>query len=237
MYDKRVALITGAYKGLGLEIARQLGQQGIVVIVSARSIAKAEDAAAQLRKEQIEARGVELDVTDSSHIQSVTELINREYGRLDILVNNAGVYLDHLGNSPDVMRASFEANVFGPQALSDALLPLLKQSDAGRIVNQSSILGSLGTLLADEMLGPRSVPGYTTSKAAMNAWTVQLSIALRDTNVKVNACHPGWVKTDMGGEGAPMEISEGAETAVWLATLPADGPTGGFFHKQELLPW
>lgn len=234
---KKVALITGAYKGLGLEIARQLGQQGIVVLLGARSRILAEEAALVLGKEQIEARGVELDVTDSGHIHNVAELIKKEYGRLDILVNNAGIYLDHLGNNLDVMRRSFEVNVFGPQALSEALLPLLRLSAAGRIVNQSSILGSLGTLLSNDMFGSRSVPAYTTSKAAMNAWTAQLSIALRDTNVKVNACHPGWVKTDMGGEGAPMEVSEGAETAVWLATLPVDGPTGGFFHKQEALPW
>ncbi|WP_138755387.1 SDR family oxidoreductase [Paenibacillus sinopodophylli] len=235
--EKKVALITGAYKGLGLEIARQLGQQGIIVLLGARSIEKAEVAAAELREEKIEARGVELDVTDSTHISSATEWIESEYGRLDILVNNAGIYLDHLGNTLDVMRSSFEVNVFGPQALSEALLPLLKASPAGRIVNQSSILGSLGTLLSDEMLGSASAPAYTTSKAALNAWTVQLSIRLKTTNVKVNACHPGWVKTDMGGDGAPMEISEGAETAVWLATLPADGPTGGFFHKEEALPW
>ncbi|MEW9698419.1 SDR family oxidoreductase [Paenibacillus sp. SI8] len=237
MNDKKVALITGAYKGLGLEIARQLGRQGIAVLLGARSIARADEAAAGLRKEQIEARGVELDVTDAGHIRSITELIEREYGRLDILVNNAGVYLDHLGNNLEVMRSSFEVNIFGPQALTEALLPLLKVSAAGRIVNQSSILGSLGTILSNDMLGSRAVPAYTTSKAAMNAWTAQLSIALRDTNVKVNACHPGWVKTDMGGDGAPMEVSEGAETAVWLATLLADGPTGGFFHKQEALPW
>ncbi len=235
--NKKVALITGAYKGLGLEIARQLGQQGNIVLLGARSIAKAEEAAAELRKEQMEARGVELDVTDSDQIRSVADLIKQDYGRLDILVNNAGVYLDHLGNTLEVMRDSFEVNVFGPQALSEELLPLLKASPAGRIVNQSSILGSLGTLLSNDMFGSRSAPAYTTSKAAMNAWTAQLSIRLRDTNVKVNACHPGWVKTDMGGEGAPMEVSEGAETAVWLATLPADGPTGGFYHKQETLPW
>ncbi|GMK40620.1 short-chain dehydrogenase [Paenibacillus sp. CCS19] len=237
MSEKKVALITGAYKGIGVEIARQLGRQGVTVLLGARSAAKAEEAAAGLREEQIEARGLELDVTDSGQINAAAELIQREYGRLDILVNNAGVYLDHLGNNLDVMRGSFEVNVFGPQALSEALLPLLKASPAGRIVNQSSILGSLGTLLSNDMFGSRSVPAYTTSKAAMNAWTVQLSIALRDSNVKVNACHPGWVKTDMGGESAPMEVSEGAETAVWLATLPSDGPTGGFFHKQAALPW
>lgn len=235
--DKKIALITGAYKGLGLEIGRQLGRQGILVLLGARDPAKAEQAAALLRAENLDARGVELDITNSEHIYSVAKAIETDYGRLDILVNNAGVYLDHLGNNIDVMRNTFEVNVFGPQALTEALLPLLKASPEGRIVNQSSILGSLSTLLSDDMYGSRAVPAYTTSKAALNAWTAQLSLSLKDTNVKVNASHPGWVKTDMGGEGAPMDIDEGAETAVRLATLPYDGPTGGFFHKEFALPW
>lgn len=234
---KQVALITGAYKGLGLEIGRQLGQMGIIVLLGARDRSKAEVAAHILQGEHIEAHGVELDVTNSDHIKAVVKKIESDFGRLDILVNNAGVYTDHLGTHIDAIRASFEVNLFGPQALTEALLPLLKASPACRIVNQSSILGSLGTLLTNPMYGERSVPAYTTSKAALNAWTVQLSIALRDTMIKVNSCHPGWVKPDMGGDGAPMEIREGAESAVWLATLPKDGPTGGFFHKREPLPW
>ncbi|MBB3113725.1 NAD(P)-dependent dehydrogenase (short-subunit alcohol dehydrogenase family) [Paenibacillus phyllosphaerae] len=234
---KQVALITGAYKGIGLEIGRQLGQLGIIVLLGARSLSKAEAAATLLREEQIEAHGIELDITNPDHIQAAVRRLETEFGKLDILINNAGVYTDHLGTPVEAVRASFEVNLFGPLALTDALLPLLKASPAGRIVNQSSILGSLGTLLTNPMYGVRSVPAYTSSKAALNAWTVQLSIALRDTTIKVNACHPGWVKTDMGGADAPMEIHEGAESAVWLATLPQDGPTGGFFHKRELLPW
>lgn len=237
MNNNKIALITGAYKGIGLEIGRQLGRQGITVLLGARSLSQAEGAAAQLQEENIHAHAVELDVTDQGHIQSVVSYIEREYGKLDILVNNAGTYLDHLGNNVDVMRRTFEVNVFGAQALTEALLHLLKASPDGRVVNQSSILGSVSTILSDDMYGSKTAPAYTTSKAALNAWTAQLSIALRGTNVKVNACHPGWVKTDMGGEHAPMEIHEGAETAVSLATLPKDGPTGGFFHKSEVLPW
>ncbi|WP_337104300.1 SDR family oxidoreductase [Paenibacillus sp. YIM B09110] len=235
--NNKIALITGAYKGIGLEIGRQLGRQGVTVLLGARSLAKAEEAAAGLQAENIHAYGVELDVTNANHIGSVASHIEKEYGKLDILINNAGTYLDHLGNNVDVMRSTFEVNVFGAQALTEAVLHLLKASPEGRVVNQSSILGSVGTILSDEMYGSRSVPAYTTSKAALNAWTAQLSIALRDTNIKVNACHPGWVKTDMGGEHAPMEVHEGAETAVSLATLQADGPTGGFFHRGEALPW
>ena len=235
--NEKIALITGANKGIGLEIARQLGKLGIIVLVGARSLQKAEQAAEQLQAEQIRAYPMKLDVTDHQHIRSATDRIETEYGKLDVLVNNAGIYVDHEGSDIDVMRRGFETNFFGAYALTASLLHLLKLSSAGRIVNQSSILGSVGTILANEMYGTASAPAYTASKAALNAWTAQLSIQLRDTSIKVNACHPGWVKTDMGGSGAVMEIQEGAETAVYLATLPSDGPTGGFFHKQETLPW
>lgn len=234
---KKIALITGANKGIGLEIGRQLGQQGIIVLLGARDMSKAENAAKQLREENIEAYPVELDVTDPAHIQQVVAKIEKEYGKLDILVNNAGIYLDHEGNNTDVMRRTFDVNIFGAHALTEALLHLLKASPEGRIVNQSSILGSISTILTNDMYAGAAVPAYTVSKAAMNAWTAQLSITFRGTNLKVNACHPGWVKTDMGGQGALLEIHEGAETAVYLATLPTDGPSGGFFHKTESLPW
>lgn len=235
--NERIALITGANKGIGLEIARQLGKQGMIVLIGARSLSKAEEAAALLQAEQIRAYALELDVTDRRHIASAADRIETEYGKLDVLVNNAGIFTDHEGTDIEVMRRSFETNFFGAYALTDSVLHLLKRSPAGRIVNQSSILGSLGTILANEMYGRASAPAYTTSKAALNAWTAQLSIQLRDTSIKVNACHPGWVKTDMGGSGAVMEIHEGAETAVYLATLPEDGPSGGLFHKQDALPW
>ncbi|TYP74115.1 SDR family oxidoreductase [Paenibacillus methanolicus] len=236
MNDK-IALITGANKGIGLEIARQLGKQGMIVLVGARSLPKAEEAAAKLQAERIQAYPMELDVTNRQHIAYAADRIEKEYGKLDVLVNNAGIYLDHEGTDVDMMRRSFDTNFFGAYALTDSLLHLLKASPEGRIVNQSSILGSVGTILGNDMYGKASAPGYTASKAAMNAWTAQLSIQLGDTPIKVNACHPGWVKTDMGGSGAVMEIHEGAETAVYLATLPGDGPTGGLFHKQEPLPW
>lgn len=235
--NEKIALITGANKGIGLEIARQLGKQGMIVLVGARSLQKAEQAAAQLQAEQIQAYPMKLDVTDQEHIRSATDRIETEYGKLDVLVNNAGIYVDHEGTDVDLMRRSFETNFFGAYALTTSLLHLLKLSPSGRIVNQSSILGSVGTILMNEMYGRASAPAYTTSKAALNAWTAQLSIQLRDTPIKVNACHPGWVKTDMGGSGAVMEIHEGAETAVYLSTLPGNGPTGGLFHKQEILPW
>jgi NAD(P)-dependent dehydrogenase (short-subunit alcohol dehydrogenase family) len=235
-HAKSVALITGANKGLGLEIACQLGQKGIAVVLGARQ-GKAEAPAAALRAEGLDARAVELDVTSSADIAALPAFFESTFGRLDILVNNAGVQLDTgFDTSPDSLRQTYEANVIGPYAITQALLPLLRQSPAGRIVNQSSILGSLATIGAGQG-GSWATPGYTSSKAALNMLTVVLAQHLADTSIKVNAAHPGWVKTDLGGDGAPLGVREGARTAVRLALLPTDGPTGGYFHEEESLPW
>lgn len=233
---KPVALITGANKGLGLEIARQLGQKGIAVVLGARQ-GKAEASAAELRAEGLDAHAVELDVTNDTDIAALPTFFESTFGRLDILVNNAGVQLDNgFDTSPDSLRQTYEANVIGPYSITQALLPLLRQAPAGRIVNQSSILGSLATISAGQG-GSWATPGYTSSKAALNMLTVVLAQHLADTNIKVNATHPGWVKTDLGGDSAPLAVREGARTAVRLALLPADGPTGGYFHEEESLPW
>ena len=234
--SKPVALITGANKGLGLEIARQLGQQGIAVVLGARQH-KAEDPAADLRTQGLDARALTLDVTSAADIASLPAFFQATFGRLDILVNNAGVQLDDgLATSPDALRQTYEANVIGPYAITQALLPLLRQAPAGRIVNQSSILGSLATISAGQG-GSWATPGYTSSKAALNMLTVVLAQQLAATAIKVNAAHPGWVKTDLGGPHALLDVAEGARTAVRLALLPPDGPTGGFFHNEEPLPW
>ncbi len=234
--SKKVALITGANKGLGLEIARQLGQLGIVVVLGARQ-GKAEAPAAELRAQGLDAHAVELDVTHAADIAALPPFLEATFGRLDILVNNAGVQLDE---GPEVsvaaLRQTYEANVIGPYAITQALLPLLRHSPAGRIVNQSSILGSLATISAGQG-GDWATPGYTSSKAALNMLTIVAAQQLAYTNIKVNAAHPGWVKTDLGGPNALLDVSEGAKTAVRLALLPADGPTGGYFHDSEHLPW
>ena len=233
---QKVALITGANKGLGLEIARQLAQQGVAVVLGARQ-GKADAPAAALRAQGLDARAVELDVTNATDIAALPAFFASNFGRLDILVNNAGVQLDTgFDTSPDLLRQTYEANVIGPYAITQALLPLLRQAPAERIVNQSSILGSLATIGAGQG-GSWATPGYTSSKAALNMLTVVLAQHLAETNIKVNAAHPGWVKTDLGGDGAPLDVREGARTAVRLALLPADGPTGGYFHEQESLPW
>jgi NAD(P)-dependent dehydrogenase (short-subunit alcohol dehydrogenase family) len=240
----KVALITGANKGIGLETARQLGKQGVTILLGARDLAKGEQAAEVLRGIGVDARAVKLDVLDPADYTAVAKLIEKDFGQLDILINNAGLLKEQLGanstliTSEDTLRQTFETNFFSVVALTNALLPLLKKSDAGRIVNLSSILGSL-TLHATpgSPIYEAKVFAYDTTKTALNAYTIHLAHALKDTKIKVNSAHPGWVKTDMGTDAAPMELVDGAKTSVELATLPADGPTGGFFHMGKPLPW
>ena len=244
MNSKKTALITGANKGIGLETSRQLGRQGITVLLGTRDARKGEAAAAELRKEGIDAHSIDLDVSKSESIRRAAETLERDFGRLDILVNNAGVMKHEKGEkvSEQTMgawRETFDTNVFGLIETTQAFLPLLRKSEAGRIVNLSSILGSIalhakpGSPIYDN----KSVSAYNVSKAAVNAYTVQLAYELKDTKIKVNAAHPGWVKTEMGGEGAVMEIVDGAKTSVALATLPEDGPHGTFVHLGQPLPW
>lgn len=241
---KKVALISGANKGIGFETARQLGKKGITVLLGARDLAKGEAAAEQLKKEGIDARAVRLDVATSADAKAVAELIGKEFGKLDILVNNAGVMLEGIGGnttktiSEADLRKTFDTNFFATVSVTNALLPLLEKSDAGRIVNVSSILGSLGLHAAEgSPIYEAKAFAYDASKAALNAYTIHLAHALKGTNIKVNSAHPGWVKTDMGTDAAPMEVVDGAKTEVELATLGPDGPTGGFFHMGETIIW
>ncbi len=237
MANKKIALVTGANKGLGLEIAKQLAQQGILVVLAARDEVKAAQTAEKLRAQGLDAHPVKLDVTDAEDIAKIPGFLKSKFGGLDILVNNAGVSGAGRAETVELMREVYETNVFGLYALTQALLPLLKASPAGRIVNQSSILGSLTLISGGHGGSWRSEIAYTSSKAALNMLTVVQAALLNDTNIKVNAAHPGWVKTDMGGGNATLDIPEGAKTAVQLATLPADGPTGTYTHLGETLPW
>ncbi len=233
---QKVALITGANKGLGLEIARQLGKQNITVILGSRDAGRGEAAAQTLKSEDIDAHTVKLEVTEPDDIAALPAYLEQNFGRLDILVNNAGVLAEQEGVTPDVLRQTYEANVIAPYALTQALLPLLKASPAGRIVNQSSALGSLTLNASGDLPVTWMLPAYNSSKAALNMLTVIQAALLKDTPVKVNAAHPGSVKTDMNQQG-DLTVEVGAQTAVTLATLPDDGPTGGFFHLGETLPW
>src|SRR5271155_5228069 len=234
--DKKVALITGGNKGIGLETARQLGKLGITVLVGARDLAKGEAAVVELKKDGVEARAVKLDVDNSADYAAVAKLIEKDYGKLDILINNAGIMIDSRKSnetsktSKDLLHKTFNTNFFAAVGLTQALLPLLRKSLGGRIVNLSSILGS-NTLHATpgSFIYDAKTFAYDASKAALNSFTIHLAHELKDTKIKVNSAHPGWVKTDMGGEGAQMEIVDGAKTSVELATLGEDGPSGGYF--------
>jgi NAD(P)-dependent dehydrogenase (short-subunit alcohol dehydrogenase family) len=241
---KKIALITGGNKGIGLETARQLGKLGITVLVGARDQAKGEAAVAELKKDGVDALAVKLDVDNPSDYEAVKKLIEKDYGRLDILVNNAGIMLDgRKGNetsktSQDVLRKTFNTNFFAVVGLTQALLPLLKKSVGGRIVNLSSILGS-NTLHATpgSFIYDAKTFAYDASKAALNSFTIHLAHELKDTKIKVNSAHPGWVKTEMGGEGAQLDVETGAKTSVELATLQDSGPNGAYVHLGKPLPW
>ena len=242
---KKVALITGANKGIGLETGRQLGKLGFAVLLGARDVPKGEAAAKLLRADGIDARAVKLDVTKADDIAAVARMVESKFGKLDVLVNNAGVMLEkgwtqNTTSTTDLekLRATFDANVFAVVAVTSALLPMLRKADAARIVNVSSILGSVSyqATPGSPTYGTKLL-AYNASKAALNMFTIHLAHELRGTKMKVNSAHPGWVKTDLGGSAAPMSAADGAKTEVELATLPADGPTGGFFHMGEAIPW
>lgn len=243
---KKIALVTGGNKGLGLETSRQLAAAGVVVLLAARDAAKGEAAAKTLQAEGLDVRALKLDVDQPADHAAAASRIESEFGRLDILVNNAGVMLDpSFGQknetsitTQDVLRRTFDTNFFAVVALTQTLLPLLRKSAAGRIVNLSSILGSL-TLHATKgsPIYDSKVFAYDASKAALNSFTIHLAHELADTKIKVNSVHPGWVKTDMGTDAAPMELPEGAKTTVAMALLAEDGPTGTFVHLGKTVPW
>ena len=242
--DKKVALITGASRGIGFETAKQLGEKGITVVVGARKLEAAEETAAKLNAQGIDAYGIQLEVTSAADRNAAARFIEERFGKLDILINNAGVG-SSTGFTPvtsqvtdEELERIFATNLFAVVSLTRELLPLIKKSPAVRIVNLSSILGSL-TLHAtpgSPIYDFKSV-AYDASKSALNAYTIHLAYELKDTPIKVNSAHPGWVKTEMGTDAAPMEIPEGAQTSVALALLGPDGPTGGYIHLGQELPW
>jgi NAD(P)-dependent dehydrogenase (short-subunit alcohol dehydrogenase family) len=249
--SETVAFITGGNKGIGLATAHDLGELGIIVVIGSRDEAHGQAAIAELQSRGIaRAECVRFDVTQPGDHQRIAQYLEKRYGKLDILINNAGIQLEEADfESPsgfnttgtvalEVLRKTFETNFFAVVTLTQVLLPLIGKAPAGRIVNLSSILGSL-TLHSNPSSGIYSLKpfAYDASKTALNAFTVHLAQELRKTKIKVNSAHPGWVKTDMGGPTAPLDVSEGAKTGVELATLPDDGPTGGYFHLGKSLPW
>lgn len=242
---KKVALITGANKGLGFQTAKELGQKGIKVLVGARNEERGNNAVEQLKNEGIDAEFIQLDVSDSSSIKNAVNTIESKHGQLNILVNNAGMihpnesWEQNSVNSltQDVLRSTFETNFFGLVDLTQQLVPLIRKSDQGNIVNVSSVLGSLTEATNPESDYFAVKPfSYNASKAAVNSYTIHLATALKEDNIKVNSAHPGWVQTDLGTEHAPLTVEEGARTIVDLA-LDTSDKTSHFEHLGEPIAW
>ncbi|MGH3202623.1 MAG: SDR family oxidoreductase [Streptosporangiaceae bacterium] len=225
-----IALITGANKGIGLETARQFGARGFTVLAGARDQARGLEAERALRADGVDARFVSLDVTLDASVREAADWIEREYGRLDILVNNAGIARGNPPSQTDLnaMREVYEVNVFGVIRVTKAMLPLMRRAPAARIVNVSSEVGSISSM-TDPASPLAQMPGslaYPSSKAALNMITAMYAKELRDTSIKVNAANPGYTKTDLNRNSGFRSVTEGAEATVYLATLPADGPSG-----------
>ena len=242
---EKVAFITGANRGIGFETSKKLAESGIKVILGSRDFNKGEEAVKKLSNFGIDADLVQYDAFDEDAPQKVYDYILEKYKKLDILINNAGVLLTgnlFVTNSSTIsdkdLKDTFQTNFFSVISLTQKLLPLIKKSNAGRIVNVSTILSSL-TLHSskDSPITPAKEIAYNASKTALNAFTIHLAIELKDTNIKVNSGHPGWVKTELGGPNAPMEVEESYKTSLRLATLDDDGPSGGLFHENDIIPW
>ncbi|MDX2138456.1 MAG: SDR family oxidoreductase [Chloroflexota bacterium] len=233
MTQQSVALVTGANRGIGLEVCKQLAQRGYTVVLGARSLDKGEAAAAGLARQGVTVHARACDVTDADSIARLRASIEAEFGRLDVLVNNAAINYDtwQRGVSADlnVVAQTMDTNVYGAWRMVQAFLPLLRQSQHGRIVNVSSEAGSLASMGG-------GTPAYSVSKAALNALTRVLAAEVRGDGILVNSVCPGWVATDMGGAGG-RPIPDGAASIVWAVTLPDNGPTGGFFRDGKPLKW
>jgi NAD(P)-dependent dehydrogenase (short-subunit alcohol dehydrogenase family) len=231
MDSGRIALVSGGNRGIGLEVCRQLAKRGYTVVMGSRDEARGRVAAEGLEGDVIPHQ---LDVSDAGSVDSMAAFLEEEVGRLDILVNNAAISNDEGQRGVDAdldrVRESLEANLFGAWCLCEIAIPLMRRNGYGRIVNVSTGLAAL------EDMGGGS-PGYRVSKTALNALTRILASELRGSGILVNAVNPGWVQTDMGGSGATRPVEEGAEALVWAATLPNNGPTGGFFRDRLPVPW
>jgi NAD(P)-dependent dehydrogenase (short-subunit alcohol dehydrogenase family) len=230
----RVALVTGANRGLGFETSRQLLKQGLQVVLSGRDEQALQRALRDLGAEAERGMAVRMDITDVPSITRAQRVIGDRFGAVDVLVNNAAVLEfeneDALSIPADAYRRTFETNVFGAIEVCRVFAPAMARAQYGRIVNVSSGAGQLATM-------SMYAPAYSMSKAALNAFTRLLAHTYRDNRVLVNAVDPGWVRTNMGGPSAPRSLEEGADTIVWPATLPDDGPTGGFFRDRRAIQW
>jgi len=235
MPAKKIAIVTGGNRGIGLEIVTQLMKEGVFVVLGSRDLAKGEKAAADIKGRKSNVVAYQLDVNDTKSVRRFVELVEKNHGAPSILVNNAGVYPEEttakvVDTPTSAWRETFETNLFGAVRMCREVVPLMRKLRTGRIVNISSGLGQL------HHMGEGS-PAYRVSKAALNALTKTLSAEVADAGILVNSMSPGWVKTDMGGEQATRSVEEGADTAVWLCMLPSNGPTGQFFRDRKPIPW
>jgi len=232
---QRIAVVTGGNRGIGFEICRQLAKAGCTVVLTARDARKGRAACGRLEAQGLAVEFHQLDVTNAKDIAALTAYLKSKFGGVDILVNNAGIASDPRGSrladcDLATVREVFETNTLAPLALIQALVPLMKKRGYGRIVNITSGMGQLSDM------GSGS-PAYRISKTALNAVTRMAATETRGANILVNSMCPGWVKTDMGGSGAPRTVEQGADTALWLATLPDGGPTGGLFRDRKPIVW
>lgn len=232
--DKRIALVTGGNRGIGFEICRQLAQRGLKVILTSRDPERGQAATQTLVDEGLDVVYHPLEVTDEDAVRVIYDDVQSTFGKLDVLVNNAAIYPDEgvsvFNLDVAVLRQTLEINTVGPFLMTKAFVPLMRQNGYGRVVNVSSGAGALTGM------GGRTT-AYKLSKAALNALTRVTASEVDSRRVKVNAMCPGWVRTEMGGAGAPRSVEEGADTAVWLATLPDDGPNNGFFRDRKPIDW
>ena len=230
---KRVVLVTGGNRGLGLEVCKRLSKLDFTVILSARDSDAGKKLAKKLREDGGDVHFLPLDTTNPESMKRAIAEIERQFSRLDVLINNAAILLGHDLSPEEVpmdhLKQTFDTNVCGPYYLCQLVAPLMRKNHYGRIVNVSSAAGQLrvGTY----------VPSYSISKTALNAVTCQFAAALKKDGILVNSVSPGWVRTSMGGDSAPLSVEEGADTLIWAATLPDDGPTGGFFQERKPIPW
>jgi len=233
--DRKVAVVTGANRGIGFEICRQLAAAGVRVVMTSRDLIKGRVAARALQQQGSDVVFHQLDVTDPASVRVLAAYVVREFGAADVLINNAGVLLDPRGSRTldlraTTLRRTLDANLIGPLLLCQALVPLMRKRNYGRVVNLSSGLGQLSDMGS-------GTPAYRISKTALNGLTAMLAADVSGDNILVNAVSPGWVKTDMGGPEAPRSVAEGADTAVWLAQLPDGGPSGCLFRDRKPIAW
>ncbi|MFE0650035.1 SDR family oxidoreductase [Streptomyces sp. NPDC059534] len=242
----RLALVTGANRGIGRETARLLAEAGVRVLLAGRDREAVTTAARELRRDGLEADPLVLDVTDPASVRAAADEVDRVHGRLDVLVNNAGIRVEEYGRAPSEQpaarwRETFDTNLFGVVEVTRAFLPLLRRSPAARIVNVSSLLGSLTTHSDPDSYAStpmfKSLPAYSAAKSAVNSWTVHLAYELRGTPIKVNAVHPGYTRTGLNDGAGDLDVSDGAGSSVLMALLGDDGPTGTYTHRGVAVPW